>query len=161
MKIYFIVYDADNTDSIDDENYVEGLNCNYYHFTFTYNGATYISNEIAYRNFDGYEPADDVIREYVNEIAVVIRQIEPLKTAKVDYITEYNEIVIEADNLDVKLWNEAKIESECFVDSYIEGSLPEQYVCGNHGNCNCETGVCECFKGYTGPACDSYVQTVV
>lgn len=161
MRAYFIVYDTANLDSLDDEKFVDGLDCSYYRFSFTYDGATYVSNEIAYRSFDGYEPGDDIIREYINELAVVIRQIEPLKTAKVDYITEYNEIVIEVDNLDVKLWNEASIQSECFVDTFFERSLPEQYMCGNHGNCNTDTGKCECFKGYTGPACDSYIQTVI
>ena len=42
----------------------------------------------------------------------------------------------------------------CNVTEIVKGSK-ESAICGNRGNCNRETGICECFTGYHGSTCST------
>lgn len=146
--------------------------CKWYSIRYTYDGLTYETTEIRARGTNPLkkaaqiEPDQDYTREYVAEIAQAIHDyIPPLASARVgvEMSGSAYQVVIQTNNLDIEKFKLSKISSgnsKCFAASGIYASSGKQYVCSKRGNCDYSTGLCQCFKGFAGSACDRFITSL-
>lgn len=131
------------------------IGCGLFQFNYTYDGITYTSEEIYSPNQNEFLMDDSRRVSYNNRLNDVVQLIPPLSSCIATYSKVHEETVIQCYNLDIDLFLKSKIEGRCIDTFAVVSETPEQFECGNNGVCNRQTGLCECYKGFSGPACDN------
>lgn len=159
-----------------------------FYFQYTYDGIVYESTNVKARDLTGYcKNANDKIdtafaTEYAEEIRRSIRLINPLSQSTVSIKCSATagqlEIKVDAKYLDVDQYCNNKSTFKIIIDNKTntpaigdaiktnEGKCtlptkPTQSLCSGRGLCNTELGLCECFTGYYGAACENQLSIAI
>lgn len=117
---------------------------------------------------------DSQMKDYAEEVRIALRVIPPLTQIRVEIsqtsCSTDNQLIDGTDNVPTIRIQVEGVDVNKFLDSEIldTSKCPECHlsnmgavkdsvetaVCGNRGLCNTETGLCECFTGFYGNACE-------
>lgn len=160
-----------------------------FYFKYTYDGVEYESTNVKARDLTDYcKTANDKIdtafaTEYAEEIRRSIRLINPLSQSTVSVSCSGKDdkklvITVDAKYLDVDQYCKGgdtfKIITDNKANTVIsssklngsqdqcdKGKKPTQSLCSGRGLCNTELGLCECFTGYYGAACENQLSIAI
>lgn len=156
-----------------------------YYFQYIYDGIVYESTNVKGRDLSNYCPTDNnildnaIASEYAEEIRRSIRLINPLSqsTVSVKCSGEHLlEITVDAKYVDADEYCSDKSGFKIITDDTTKevkadksnkdicdnnkSKLP-QSLCSGRGLCNTEMGLCECFAGYYGAACENQLSIAI
>lgn len=158
-----------------------------FYFKYTYDGVEYESTNVKARDLTGYCQTDNdkidtaFATEYAEEIRRSIRLINPLSQSTVSIkcsTTNTLVITVDAKYLDVDQYCSKESTFKIIIDNKTntpaigdaiktnEGKCdtatkPTQSLCSGRGLCNTELGLCECFTGYYGAACENQLSIAI
>lgn len=129
--------------------------CDEYFFNYTYDDITYTSSMINSTYITVLLSDLKIYKDYNYRLNDIIQQIPPLSNCYSKYLVLDDEVLIQCNNLDINLFLKSKIEGECIYKYAVYSDRPEQFECGNNGLCNRKTGLCDCYDGFSGLACEN------
>lgn len=129
--------------------------CDKYSFNFTYDEITYTSSIIYVANKTELLSDLKIYKDYNYRLNDIVQQIPPLSNCYTKFLVLDDETAIQCNNLDINLFLKSKIEGECIELFAALSDRSEQFECGNNGLCNRKTGLCECYDGFSGLACEN------